>query len=96
MSENDEKMSWTSWKPAHAGARSRVPEAVVVRALLRIGQHLVRLGRRLEALLGLLVARIAVGVQLHRELAIGALELAGIGVSADAKYFVIIPSLGHC
>jgi hypothetical protein len=56
-------------KPAaESGGRAGVPEAVVARALLRVGQHLVRLRRLLELRLRHGVARVAVGVQLHASL----------------------------
>ena len=51
-------------------------EAVVEAALLGVGEHRVRLGRFLELLLGRLVARIAIRVVLHRQLAVRALDLA--------------------
>src|SRR5438552_2903076 len=50
---------------------------VVGRALVRIAQHLVRLGEPLEPLLGV-VALVAIGVVVHRELAIGLLDV-GLG-----------------
>ena len=95
--ENAEKMSPTSWKPPPKPApRPGVAEAVVARALLGIREDLVRLGRLLEPRLRFLVARVAVGVQLHRELAVGALQLAGVDASFDAQHFVIIPAVRHC
>ena len=54
-----------------------VAEAVVAGALLRVGEDLVRLGGLLEALLGGLVARVLVRVELVGELAVGALQLLG-------------------
>jgi hypothetical protein len=44
---------------------------VVTLALVGVGEDGVRLGRLLELLLGGLVARVAVGVELHRELPVG-------------------------
>ena len=67
-----------------------VPVAVVALALLLVGEDLVRLGRLLEALLGLGVARVLVGVVLQGELAIGFLDLLGVGVALHAQDFVII------
>ena len=78
---------------AESGGRAGVAEAVVARALLRIGQHLVRLRRLLELRLRHGVARIAVGVQLHRELAVGALELGRVDAAVDTQHFVVIPAL---
>src|SRR5262249_27769789 len=48
---------------------------VVAPALLRAGQPVVRVGALLEALLGLRVVGVAVGVVLARELAVGLLDL---------------------
>ena len=67
-----------------------VAEAVVLGALLGIAQHLVGLGGFLEALLGGLVAGIAVGVVLQRDLAVGLLDLVGAGAAADAQDFVVV------
>ncbi len=69
-------------------------EAVVEAALLRVAQDGVRLGRFLEALLGRLVAGIAIRVVLHRELAIRALQLALGGRPRDAEHFVVV-ALAH-
>ena len=49
--------------------------AVVGLALVRVGEHVVGGGDLLEALLGLLVTRVRVGVILPRELAVGLLDL---------------------
>ena len=57
-------------------------EAVVEPALLGIGKHLVGLRRFLEARLRHRI-RVAVGMQLKSQLAVGALELGGIGVAAN-------------
>jgi ABC-type uncharacterized transport system permease subunit len=54
--------------------------AVVRLALLGIGQDVVRLRDLLEALLGVLVPRIAIRVILARELAVGLLDLLVGGV----------------
>src|SRR5882762_96074 len=55
--------------------RPLMTKAVIGRALLRISQHLVRLGNELEFLFGGFVAVVAVGVALHRELAVGLLDV---------------------
>jgi hypothetical protein len=55
----------------HAG----VTEAIVGRALVAVGEDGVGLGRFLELLLGGVVAGIAIGVVLERQLAVGALDL---------------------
>ena len=72
--------------PALAGAADAgVAEAIVGRALLRVGEHGVRLGRFLELLLGGLVAGIAVRVVLQRQLAVGALDLDSRSPSARRR-----------
>ena len=69
-------------------------EAIVGRALVAIGQDRVRLGALLELLLGRVVAGIAVGVVLQRELAIRALDF-GVGRRPfDAEDLVVVP-LAH-
>jgi hypothetical protein len=72
-----------------------VAEAVVARALLRVGEYGVGFGRLLELLLGRLVAGILVRVVAHRELAVRALDLRLGRAPAHAEDFVII-SLCHC
>ena len=68
-----------------AGAAARrdrgMAEAIVARALVGVGEHGVRLGRFLELLLGGLVARVAIGMVLERQLAIGALDVLVAGVA---------------
>jgi len=73
-----------------------VTELIVALALGGIGEDLVRLGAFLEAKLSLaLVAIGAVGVELHRQAAIGALDLLAVGEFRDAQDFVIV-SFGGC
>ena len=64
------------------------PEVVLL-ALLRIGQHVVRVRHRLEALGGLR-ARIHIRVELAREAAVRLLDLIGGGVALDAEDFVMV------
>ena len=52
-----------------------MPEAIVLRAPLRIGENLVGLVEFLEAFLGVFVAGIAIGMRLDGEAAIGFLEV---------------------
>ena len=61
--------------PPAARADAGVAEAIVEAALLGVGEDGVRFRRFLELLLGGLVARIAIRVILHRQLAVGALDL---------------------
>ena len=74
-------------------ARRLVPEAIVARALLRIAKNLVRLGQFLEALLGLLVALVLVGMELDRELAERALQLLRRAGALDAEDLVVVSLL---
>ena len=64
--------------------------AVVPGALLLVGEHLVRLGRFLEALLGRAVVRVLVRVVLHRQPAKSLLDVVHRGIALDAKDFVIV------
>jgi hypothetical protein len=75
---------------AVARAVSDAAEAIVLRAFLRIGEHLVRFVDLLEAVLrrGLVVSD--VGVVLARELAIGALDRALVRVASDAENLVVV------
>ena len=79
-----------------AAVHARVAELVVTRTLVGIRQHVVGLGGLLELFLGLLVARVLVGVIFYRGLAVGLLYLVGIGVALDAQHLIIIPFLCHC
>jgi hypothetical protein len=68
-------------------------ETVEMGPLLGIGQHRVRLVGFLESLLGLLVAPIAIGVVLHRELPVGFLDLGVAGIAGHAEHLVVVA--GH-
>ena len=71
--------------------RERVGErAVVLLALLRVAEDVVCLRDRLEALLGLRVTRVLVGVVLARELAVRLLDLVLARLAADAEHLVMI------
>ena len=58
-----------------AAAQPRLAVPIVRGALLRIAQHVVRLGDRLEALFGFLGAGVLVRMELHREATIGLLDV---------------------
>jgi len=64
--------------------------AVVGRALLRILQDVIGVIDVLELLLGVLVARIAVRMVLHGELAERLLEVVGARRAADSEQLVIV------
>ena len=80
---------------ARAALERLVPELVIALALLGVVQDVVCLGRFLELLLGRLVAGVAVGVVLHRELAVGGLYLVRRRSLRDSKHLVIITLLCH-
>ncbi len=63
-------------------------KAIIGGALLIVFEDVVSFGEVLELLLGTLVAGIAVGVILHRELAISPLELVGARRFGDAEDLV--------
>ena len=72
---------------AHAAAalEGGVAEAVVGRALLLVLQDVIGFADVLELLLGFLVARVAVRVMLHGELAVGLLEFLGRGAARNPQ-----------
>jgi hypothetical protein len=63
---------------------------VVLSTLLGVGEDLIGLGSLLEALLGLLVALVLVGMVLYSLLAEGLLDLDFRGVAVNAQYLVVI------
>src|ERR1035437_6970143 len=67
-----------------------VPVGVVALPLLRVAEHRVGLTDLLEALLGRLVALVAIRMELHRQLAIGALQLLRRGGALDAEHLVVV------
>ena len=96
-----EGVAGPEWVPGPAGrpgARSPGPgvlipvgaEHVVLLALLRVGQDLVRLVDFLEPALGSLIAGIPVRVELARQSPIRLLDLHGRGRSRDAQGLVVV------
>src|SRR5262249_42268051 len=65
-------------------------EAVEMRALVGIGQDGVGLVDLFELLLGLFVAAVAVGVVLHRELAVRLLDLGFARGAGDPEHLVVV------
>ena len=65
-------------------------EAVIGRALFGILQHIVSLIQFLEFGFGFRIALIAIRVPLHRELAVGFLEVILARIARDAENLVII------
>ena len=72
------------------GAYAGVAEAIVARALLGVGEHGVGLAAFLEALFGLGIIGIAVGMILQRELAVRALDFLIAGRARDAQNLVVV------
>ena len=70
-----------------ASVDARMTETVVGAAFLGVGEHLVSAVDLLEAF-GRIVPGIAVGVVLHRQLAIRPFEVVVRGASVDAEHFV--------
>src|SRR3954467_7171434 len=84
-------------KPAKAATvHGCVAILVVAGALVRIHQHAVGFRTLLELFLSFGVARVAVGMPLHGQLAIGALDLLLRRGAAHAQYFVIIAFCLRC
>ncbi len=71
---------------------SLVAEAVVACALFRVGEDGVGLRRFFEPLLGRVIPGVPVRVVLHRELAVGLLDLGHRGIAGDTQDNVIVSS----
>ena len=69
---------------------SSVAEAVIASTLLRVSQHRVGFAALFELLFRIRIVGIAVGMALHRQLAVGALDLLVGGGAAHAQDFVIV------
>ncbi len=81
--------------PGPAPVREGAGAAVVLRALLGVAEHVVRLGDLLEARLGLLVVGVAIGVVLAREFAVGLLDLLRGGALVHPERLVVVRSRRH-
>ena len=77
---------WTSGVSAHAS----MPEAVIQRSLLAIGEDCVRFRDLLELVFRLRIIRIAVWMIRHRKLAVSALDFNLGGHPGDTEDFVKI------
>src|SRR6185436_7884379 len=77
-------------EPLGASADAGVPEAIVAGALVAVAEDRVGLGGFLEFFLGLLVALVAIGVELQRQLAIRALDLLIGRGAGDLEDFVVV------
>ena len=72
-----------------------VAEAIVLSPPLAVAQDLVGFRALTEARLGLLVARVAIGMILEGELAVGLLDVVFASALGDTEDFVVISLLGH-
>src|SRR3954454_22202986 len=70
-------------------------ETVIARAGAGVAQHLVGLGHLTEALHGLRVAGVHVGMQLAGEPAEGLLDLGLVGAPVDAEHLVVVTFGSH-
>ena len=73
-----------------SGTDAGVSEAVIAGALLLVRQNGVGLAALLEFFLRVRVVGIAVGMVLHGQLAVSALDLGVGGRTADAQHFVVV------
>jgi hypothetical protein len=80
----------TSRSAARAAGDSCVTESVIERALFRIGQNRVGLRDFFEAFFGIRIIRVAIGMPLHGELAVGALQFLIGDCAGYREDFVII------
>ena len=80
---------------AHAAVlEGSMAEAVIGGALVAVLEHVIGLVDFLEAMLAIFVARIAIGVMLHGELAERCLEF-DLGAAAGHPQDFVVVALGH-
>jgi hypothetical protein len=93
VAENVAERVRAAAKPAatRTALHTGMAESVVGRALVLVGERLVRFLGFLEVRLRIRIARIAVGMMLHREASIRLLDVCFRGVARDAEYLVVIP-----
>ena len=72
-----------------------VSEAVVLRPLVGVGEHGVCLRGLLEVLLGLLVTGVAIGMELHRQLAVRSFDLVLRGAAVYTEHLVVVALAAH-
>src|SRR5690606_7163894 len=80
---------------AHPLGKGLMPETVIGGAFLRVLQTVIGDADGLEPRLAVGTAGVAVGVILHRQLAIGGFDRPPIGVAADLQQFVEIRAHGE-
>jgi hypothetical protein len=79
-----------SSRPCAVAAHASVPEAVVQRSFLAIGENCVRFGDLLEPLFRVGIVGIAVRMVRHRKLAVSALDFNVGGRAGDTEDLVVI------
>jgi hypothetical protein len=65
-------------------------EAVICAALIGVGEHRVGFARFFEFLFGVGIVGIAVRMVLHRQLAVGALDLLVAGPTLHPQHLVVV------
>src|SRR5262249_16305511 len=81
-------------RPTAALPEARITEPVGGATLMGILEDLIGLVDFLKAMLGLIVARIAIRMEFHGKLAVSGLQISIVGIAMHAKDLVII-ALGH-
>ena len=80
---------------SYALRKSRMSVTVIGRPFLFIRENFVSLSQLLETLLGFLIARVFVGMVLHRELPVCLLDIRLGGIPVYSKHLIIVAFLGH-
>ncbi len=79
-----------SRRTSAAAAHARVPEAIVQRSLLAVGENCVRFRDLLEPFFRVRIVGVAVRMVRHRQLAVSALDFNVSGRAGDTEDLVII------
>ena len=74
----------------HSALECGVAVLVIGSALLRVAQYFISFLRFLEMFLGFRIVRIAVGVMLHRQLAISLFDIFVRSIAVDAENFIVV------
>ena len=95
LAEQIERIVETAAPSAARALEGGIAEAVESRALFGVGQNVISLRDFLEMFLGLGVARIAVRMVLHRELAVAGFDLIRRRAAGDSEDLVGIPAVAR-
>jgi len=96
LAENVERIVETASKSS-ALLKRCVTEAIVSRTFLGIHQCVIRFAQFLEFFFRMRIVRVLIGVILHCQLPVSALDLVTGSIPIDAEHFVIIAFLRcHC